>query len=206
MLNPKYFFQALKGIPFTPVIDLFASHINKQFDQYVSYRPDPFASDIDAFTISWADTNFYCFPPFSCILRVARKIIRDRARGVLVVRQWPNTVMVPHTLTNTGATTSCPFTSSDSVTAAVQASAETPSTQEAKTSYLSCIRGKLQIDSGLKCEDNENEIVDAVIHDPKEIPQQFVLFSLDFKTKIGFASKESDCEVQYDEPHIQKTL
>jgi hypothetical protein len=53
--------------------------------------------------------------------------------------------MVPHALTNTGATTSRPFTSSESVTAAVQASAETPSTQEAKTSYLSCIRGKLQV-------------------------------------------------------------
>jgi hypothetical protein len=46
-----------------------------------------------------------------------------------------NTVVVPHALTNTGATTSRPFTSSESVTAAVQASAETPSTQEAKTSY-----------------------------------------------------------------------
>ncbi|CAB4037989.1 Hypothetical predicted protein, partial [Paramuricea clavata] len=55
-----------------------------------------------------------------------------------------NTVMVPYALTNTGATTGCPFTTSESVTAAVQASAETPSTQEAKTSYLSCIRGKLQ--------------------------------------------------------------
>ena len=56
-----------------------------------------------------------------------------------------NTVMVPHALTNTGATTSRPFTSSEYVTAAVQARAETPSTQEAKTSYLSCIRGKLQV-------------------------------------------------------------
>ena len=53
--------------------------------------------------------------------------------------------MVPHALTNTGANTSRPFTSSESVTAAVQASAETSSTQEAKTSYLSCIRGKLQV-------------------------------------------------------------
>ena len=67
MINPKYLSQALKGIPFTPVIDLSASRINKHFDQYMSYRPDPFASYIDAFTISWADTNFYCFPPFSCI-------------------------------------------------------------------------------------------------------------------------------------------
>ena len=95
MLNPKYLSQVLEGIPFTPVIDLFASRNNKQFDQYVSYRPDPFASNIDAFTISWAETKFYCFPPFSCILRVVRKIIRDKARGVLVVPQWPTQSWYP---------------------------------------------------------------------------------------------------------------
>ena len=89
MLNPKYLSQVLEGIPFTPVIDLFASRINKQFDQYVSYRPYPFASYIDAFTISWTETKFYCFPPFSCILRVVRNIIRNKANGVLVVPQWP---------------------------------------------------------------------------------------------------------------------
>ena len=91
MLNPKYLSQVLEGIAFTPVIHLFASRINKQFDQYVSYRPDPSASYIDAFTISWAETKFYCFPPFSCILTltVVRKIARYKARGVLVVPQWP---------------------------------------------------------------------------------------------------------------------
>lgn len=95
MLNPQYLSHALEGIPFIPLIDLFASRINKQFDQYVSYRPDPFASYIDAFTISWADIKFYCFPPFSCILRVIRKIIRDQARGVLVVPQWPTQTWYP---------------------------------------------------------------------------------------------------------------
>ena len=95
MLNPTYLSQALEGIPFTPVIDLFASRINKQFDQYVSYRPDPLARYIDAFTISWADANFYCFPPFSCIPKVVRKIICDKARGVLVVPQWPTQSWYP---------------------------------------------------------------------------------------------------------------
>ena len=74
MLNPKYLSQVLEEIAFTPVIHLFASRINKQFDQYVSYRPDPLASYIDAFTISWAETKFYCFPPFSCILTAGIKI------------------------------------------------------------------------------------------------------------------------------------
>ena len=138
MLNPKYQSQVLEGIAFTPVIHLFASRINKQFDQYVSY--------IDAFTISWAETKFYCFPPFSCMLTltVVRKIVRNKARGVLVVPQWP-TVMVSHAFSNIGTTTSCPSTSAESVTNAIQAMAEAPATQEAKNSYLSCIRGKLQV-------------------------------------------------------------
>ena len=95
MLNPQYLSKALDEIPFTSEMDLFASRINKQFNQYVSYRPDPFASYVDAFTISWADINFYCFPPFSCILRVVRKIIQDKARGVLVVPQWPTQSWYP---------------------------------------------------------------------------------------------------------------
>lgn len=144
MLNPKYLSQALAGVPFTPVIDLFASRINKQFDQHVSYRPDPFAGHIDAFTISWTDKKFYCFPLFSCIFQVVRKIICVKAREVLVIPQWPN-VMVSHALTNIGATTSCPSTGSESVTDAVQARAKAPSTQESKNSYLSYIRGKLQV-------------------------------------------------------------
>ena len=95
MINPTYLSQAFEGIPFTPVIDLFASRINKQFHQYVSYRPDPFARYNDAFTISWIDAKFYCFPPFSCIPKVVRKIICVKARGVLVVPQWPTQSWYP---------------------------------------------------------------------------------------------------------------
>ena len=87
MLNPQYLFPASKRFAFIPQIDLFASRINKQFAQYVSYRPDPFASYIHAFTITLADKQFYCFPPISSILRAIRKIICDKGRGVLVVPQ-----------------------------------------------------------------------------------------------------------------------
>ena len=46
----------------------------------------------------------------------------------------------------------------------------------------------------------------TIFQEPKETPQQFLLRSLDLRNKVGFASKESDCEVQYDEPLIQKTF
>eukprot|EP00794_Sanderia_malayensis_P004332 gene4332-4905_t len=88
VLNPHYLAKALSDISLSPTIDLFASRVNKQFEEYVSYRPDPYAKHIDAFSISWSDQNFYCFPPFSCIMKTVRKIVQGNARGILVVPDW----------------------------------------------------------------------------------------------------------------------
>ena len=41
---------------------------------------------------------------------------------------------------------------------------------------------------------------------PKETAQQFLLRALDLRNKVGFASKEFDCEVRYDESLIHKTF
>ena len=95
MLNSVYPFDALSELSFLPTIDLFASRLNKQFPDYVSYRQDPYAMHIDAFTIPWSDIKFYCFPPFSCILKVLRKIIQDKARGIIVVPDWPTQTWYP---------------------------------------------------------------------------------------------------------------
>ena len=89
MLNPKILAQALQGISFWLTIDMFASHANKQFPQYVSYKPDPFALHIDAFTISWSDQQFYCFPPSRLFG------IDDNGRGILVMPYWPTQTWLP---------------------------------------------------------------------------------------------------------------
>ena len=88
-LDPLVLHEALKEIKFEPDIDLFASRLNNQFETYCSYRPDPGAALVDAFSTSWSEFNFYCFPPFSCILKVLQKIRQDRATGVIVVPRWP---------------------------------------------------------------------------------------------------------------------
>ena len=67
MLNPDDLASVLKQLQFQPEIDLFASRLNKQFKNYRSYRPDPEASHIDAFSITWEKLKFYGFPPFSCL-------------------------------------------------------------------------------------------------------------------------------------------
>ena len=59
---------------FQPVIDLFASYLNFQVENYISWFPDPRASIIDAFSIDWTDKMFYAFPPFSLIGATLAKI------------------------------------------------------------------------------------------------------------------------------------
>ncbi|CAB4017117.1 Transposon Tf2-6 poly [Paramuricea clavata] len=89
MLNPTDLQKSLTQLQFTPVIDLFASRINKQFVRYASFRPDPEAEIIDAFTIQWGNLKFYMFSPFSVVPAVLRKIVEDQAMGVCVLPDWP---------------------------------------------------------------------------------------------------------------------
>ena len=71
-----------------PDIDLFASRINHQLSNYISWRPDPGAKAVDAFSVNWSLTYNYCFPPFSIILKVLQKIQQDKAQAIVVVPYW----------------------------------------------------------------------------------------------------------------------
>ena len=82
MLDSQCLAKALKDLQYTPNIDLFASRLNRQFANYVSYRPDHQALSIDAFSLTWADKMFYAFPPFSVIGNVQKKIKEDRGEFV----------------------------------------------------------------------------------------------------------------------------
>ena len=86
---------ALGFLGFTPDVDLFASRINRQFPKYVSYQPDPEAAAVNAFSLSWSDMKFYCFPPFCIIPRILQKITREKAIGVIVVPFWPSQPWFP---------------------------------------------------------------------------------------------------------------
>ena len=80
--------MVLSHFNYVPDIDLFASRINKQFDPFVSYVPDPEAVHVNAFTLDWGKQKIYCFPPFVCIGRVIRKVINDKAEGILITPDW----------------------------------------------------------------------------------------------------------------------
>ena len=78
-----------------PNIDLFASRTNTQCSKFISWKPDPEAWAVDAFTVSWKRLSFYAFPPFALIGRVLQKIINDEAEGILVVPNWPSQPWFP---------------------------------------------------------------------------------------------------------------
>lgn len=93
MLGANYFRRICK-LFFLPVIDLFASHNTKQCDAYVSWKPDPGASHVDAFTIKWPD-SYYAFPPFNLISRVLSKVLVDKSKGIIVAPYWPTQSWFP---------------------------------------------------------------------------------------------------------------
>ncbi len=58
----KTVFQSLVSLFPNMTIDLFASYLNRQLPRYVAWHPDPQASFVDAFSISWSNEIFYAFP------------------------------------------------------------------------------------------------------------------------------------------------
>lgn len=88
MLNRDIFSKAVKFLNFKPEIDCFATRINAQLDCYVSRRPDPYATHIDAFSLNWGQFQAYIFPPFSLINRVLQKIRVDKATALCVLPVW----------------------------------------------------------------------------------------------------------------------
>ena len=97
-INPGVLKDVFDSFQFCPSIDLFASRINKQLERFASFWPDPEASIIDAFSVSWHNESFYAFPPFSIIARVLQKVVRDKAKGVIIVPDWPTQPWFPFLL------------------------------------------------------------------------------------------------------------
>lgn len=93
-LNSKYYKKITSQFGL-PDIDLFASRINSKCSLFVSWHPDPSAFAVDAFTLNWGELRFYAFPPFSLVLKVVQKVIRDKAEGIVVVPYWPTQPWYP---------------------------------------------------------------------------------------------------------------
>lgn len=69
-------------------IDVFASRTAHKLSRFIGGLPDPFAENVDAFSVSWRVTHFYAFPPFRLILKVMWKVKVEKARGVIITPMW----------------------------------------------------------------------------------------------------------------------
>ena len=72
-----------------PDIDCFTTKNNTQLLDYISYKPDPFAKFVDAFSINWSYYNCYIFPLFSLMGQVLQKIQNEKAEVLLMAPYWP---------------------------------------------------------------------------------------------------------------------
>ena len=87
-LNPQLFDRICRAFG-TPQVDLFASRINHLIPIYASWKPDPSATYVDAFSINWSQfANSYAFPPFCLIARCLQKIVLEQATVILLVPCW----------------------------------------------------------------------------------------------------------------------
>lgn len=68
--------------------DLFASSWNAQLPKFVSWRPQPAAWRINAFSMSWSDIHGYAFPPFSMIPRCLEKVRKEASDLILIAPIW----------------------------------------------------------------------------------------------------------------------
>ena len=81
-------FQDICKIVGKPDIDIFASRLNAQLPRYFSWKPDPGAEAVDALAQDWGQDIVYAFPPFCLISTCLRKIVHDKAEGIMVVPKW----------------------------------------------------------------------------------------------------------------------
>lgn len=87
MLNPEIF-QRLDSIWGIHQVDLFATRLNTQLPKFVSWKKEPQAWKVDAFSFSWKDLNGWANPPFGLIARLLAKVRREGSTITLVAPLW----------------------------------------------------------------------------------------------------------------------
>lgn len=90
-LNKKFFDLICQSWG-VPDVDLFASRLNFKVNKFVSWKPDPYAFAVDAFSLFWGNDLLYIFPPFALIGRILQKICNDQAEAIMIVPFWPTQV------------------------------------------------------------------------------------------------------------------
>ena len=76
-------------------VDCFANFYNAKVTKFYSLYHCPNTSGVDAFTHNWFGENVLLVPPVSAIGRALTHLRLCKAKGVLVVPQWPSSYFWP---------------------------------------------------------------------------------------------------------------
>ena len=73
----------------TPLIDLFASEVNKKTPVFCTWYPSQLALATDALSIAWENMEAYAFPPICLVPKVLQHMKKFRCQIILIAPQWP---------------------------------------------------------------------------------------------------------------------
>ena len=78
-------------------VDLFADRTTSLLPKYVSWKPDPGAIAVDAFSLNWSQFRRpWANPPWNLITRTLHKILQDRVTLItMVVPHWTSALWYP---------------------------------------------------------------------------------------------------------------
>ena len=93
-LNREAFLQICNHFG-EPDLDLFASRLNRQTSNCVSWFPDPEALMTVAFSFGWGPFFLYGFSPFCQLNKLLAKIRFDSAKGIFILPVWPTQPWFP---------------------------------------------------------------------------------------------------------------
>ena len=96
----KEVFQKVQEVLGPCLIHLFATRLNHQLPEFISWRPDPFAQGTDALLMDWKTLKGYAFPPFCLIGKCIQKIRVEECTIILVVPWWHSQAWFPALMEN----------------------------------------------------------------------------------------------------------
>lgn len=71
------------------LVDLFASRVSRQTERFFSWKPDPLAEAVDAFSLDWTTFTGYANPPWSLVGRCIQQILNQGTTIVFITPLWP---------------------------------------------------------------------------------------------------------------------
>ena len=81
-----------------PIIDLFASYLNKKMAIFCTWDHHPLAYAVDAFSVTWNQMFAYAFPPICLIPKVLEHMKQGHCQVILIAPQWPRRHWYPDLL------------------------------------------------------------------------------------------------------------